>query len=224
MSRLVLSGPVLAAAALGLSALPAAAGGYGCTGNCYRQTYVPPSYENVTERYMVRAPRTYVMTTPAQYQTVHETVQVSPGGKHWSVSYDAYGNKVGCWVYTKPRYASVARTVMVRGPEAVPYAVPAQYGTRSYSVQTSPGYKAWTPISGGYGGGYGHNSSYGRSYGYGGGGYGRGYGTGYGGGYRSGYGAGGFAGGVVGAGAGLAGAGLDAGLGLAGGAVDAVGF
>lgn len=205
MSRLV-----LAATALGLSALPAAAG---CVGQCYRQSYVPPSYETVTEKVIVRAPRTYALTTPAEYRTVHETVQVSPGGRHWSVSLDAHGNQVGCWVYTRPRYASVARTVMVRAPEVVPYAVPAQYGYRSHTVQTSPGYRTWAPV--GSGGGYGHGGGYGRGAGYGSSGGGYGYGSGYG---------GGPVGGVIGAGAGLAGAGLDAGFGLAGGALDAVGF
>lgn len=206
MSRLV-----LAATALGLSALPAAAG---CVGQCYRQSYVPPSYETVTEKVIVRAPRTYAVTTPAEYRTVHETVQVSPGGRRWSVSLDAYGNKVGCWVYTQPHYATVARTVMVRAAETVPYAVPAQYGYRNYQVQTSPGYRTWAPIGSGGGYGYGRGAGYGGSYG----------GSGYGGRYGSGYGGGGPVGGVIGAGAGLAGAGLDAGFGLAGGALNTVGF
>lgn len=223
MSRLV-----LAATALGLSALPAAAG---CVGQCYRQSYVPPSYETVTEKVVVRAPRTYAVTTPAEYRTVHETVQVAPGGRHWSVSTDAHGNKVGCWVYTKPRYASVARTVMVRGPEVVPYAVPAQYGYRSHTVQTSAGYRTWTPV--GSGGGYGHGGGYDGGASYEGGGYGRGAGYGRRAGYRGGYGygygrgagyGGGLVGGAVGTGVALAGAGLDAGFGLAGGALDTVGF
>lgn len=214
-----MSRSLLAVALLGLSALPAAAGG-GCVGDCYRQTYVPPSYENVTERYMVRAPRTYAMTTPAQYRTVYETVQVSAGGRHWSVTQDAYGNKVGCWIVTKPRFASVARTVMVQAPQVVPYSVPAQYGVRNHSVQTSPGYKAWAPVGRG---GYGHGGGYGG--GYRAASYGGGYGGGYqGGGYQGGGYGGGLVGGALGAGAGLAGAGLNAGFGLAGGALDAVGF
>ena len=172
-----MSRTLLAAAALGLSALPAAAGGFGCqTGQCYRETYVPPSYENVTERVMVRAPRTYATTTPAEYRTVQETVQVSGGGRQWSVTRDAWGRQVGCWISTPPRYATVSRTVMVRAPEVVPYAVPAQYGYRSYQVQTSAGYRGWAPISGGgqslfgFGGGattasYGGGSYGGASYG-----------------------------------------------------------
>ena len=230
MSRLV-----LAAGFVGLTALPATAGGC-ASGACYRQTYVPPSYETVTEKVMVRAPRTYAITTPARYGTVHETVQVSPGGRHWSVSYDAHGHQVGCWVYTKPRYATVARTVMTQAPEVVPYAVPAQYGYRQQTVQTSAGYRAWAPISGGYrgghGGGYGgghegggFGGGYGGGYEGGGyrstgyrGGYGRGADRGYGGGYGRGYG-GGLVGGAIGSGIGLAGAGLATGGALAGGAL-----
>ncbi|WP_375461658.1 hypothetical protein [uncultured Enterovirga sp.] len=183
---------LLAAAALGLSALPAAAGGYGCTGDCYRQTYVPPSYGTVAEKVMVRAPRTYAVTTPARYKHVQETVMVSPGSRHWSVTRDHYGNKVGCWVTTPARYGTVTRTVMVEAPQVVPYAEPAQYGYRTQTVMTSPGYKTWTPVGAGYGhqgGGYG--ASYGASYG---GGYGsagyaprRGHHDGYGHGRRAAY-------------------------------------
>ena len=167
----------LATSALALTTLPALAGG-GCVGDCYRQAYVPPSYGTVTERYIVRAPRTYALTTPAEYRTVHETVQVSPGGRYWSVSYDAHGDKVGCWVTTPPRFASVARTVMVRAPQVVPYAEPAQYGLRSHTVQTSAGYRAWVPLGGGYSGGYA-SRGYGAA-GFGSAGYGRTAGAGYG--------------------------------------------
>lgn len=179
-----MSRTLFAAAALGLSAFPAAAGGFGCpSGQCYRETYVPPSYENVTERVLVRAPRTYAMTTPAEYRTVQETVQVSAGGRHWSVSRDAWGHQVGCWISTPPRYATVSRTVMVRAAEVVPYAVPAQYSYRSYQVQTSAGYRGWAPISGGqsslgFGAGY-TKASYGGA-GYGATGYGGEADTGYG--------------------------------------------
>ncbi|MDB5589943.1 hypothetical protein [Enterovirga sp.] len=150
MSRLL-----LAAAAFGLGVLPAAAGGYGCTGDCYRMTYVPPTYGTTVEKVMVRAPRTFAVTTPARYKHVEETVMVSPGGRHWSVTVDAHGRKVGCWVTTPPRYATVTRTVMVEAPQVVPYAEPAQYGYRSHTVMTSPGYKAWAPAGAGHGGGYG---------------------------------------------------------------------
>ena len=156
MSRIL-----FAAAAISLSALPAAAG---CVGQCYQQTYVPPSYETVTERVMTRAPRTYALTTPAQYSTVHETVQVSPGGRHWSVTTDAHGRQIGCWISTPPRYATVARTVMVQQPQVVPYSEPAQYGYRSHTVQTASGYRAWSPVGHGYQASYATQPSYGRSY------------------------------------------------------------
>ena len=213
MSRLV-----LAAAVLGVSALPAVAGG--CVGQCYRQTYVPPTYETVTEKVVVQAPRTYAVTTPAQYRTYSETVQVSPGGRHWTVKHDSWGNKVGCWVTTPPRFATVPRTVMVAPPQVVPYAVPAQYGYRTHTVQASAGYKTWSPV--GHGGGYG--PSYGQ--GYRSGGYGSSYGHGYGSshGYGQGYGygrpSGGLFGAIAGAGFGVAGAGLSTAGSVAGSVLD----
>lgn len=159
---------LLAAAALGLSALPAAAGGNGCAGDCYRQTYVPPSYGTVAEKVMVRAPRTYALTTPARYGQVQETVMLSQGGRHWSVTTDHYGNKVGCWVTTPARYGTVTRTVMVEAPQVVPYSEPAQYGYRTQTVMTSPGYRAWTPV-GSAGGGYAAGYAGGTDEGFGGG-------------------------------------------------------
>lgn len=147
-----MSRTLVAAAASGLFAFPAAAG---CIGQCYTPTYVAPTYQNVIEKFPVSAPRTYAIATPARYKTVYDTVQVSPGGKHWTVKIDAYGRKVGCWVSTPPRYATVSRTVMVEPPQVIPYAVPAQYGYRTYTVQTSPGYKTWAPISPAYHAGYG---------------------------------------------------------------------
>lgn len=200
MSRLI-----VAAGALALSGLPALAGGFGCVGNCYTPTYVPPTYGTVTERVMVRAPETYAITQPAEYRTVYDTVQTG-GGRYWSVTRDPMtGRVVGCWITRPVTYASVPRTVMVRPPQVIPYAVPAQFGYRSQVVQTSPGYKAWAPISqpvafgggddlgGGYGGGvgFGGGVAFGGGYGYR-GGYARraGFRVGgaYGFGYRGGYG------------------------------------
>ena len=148
---------MLSAAAIAAAALPAAAGGSGCTTDCYRAAYVPPTYGLVAEKVMLRAPRTYALVTPPVYETVQETVMVHPGKRYWSVGYDGHGNKVGCWVTKPAQYASVARRVMVRGSEVVPYAQPAVYGTRTHSVMTSPGYKTWVPLGRSHGhGGYGH--------------------------------------------------------------------
>lgn len=189
MSRLI-----VAAGALALSGLPALAGEFGCVGNCYTPAYVPPTYGTVTERVMVRAPETYAITRPAEYRTVYDTVQTG-GGRYWSVTRDPMtGRLVGCWITRPVTYASVPRTVMVRPPQVIPYAVPAQFGYRSQIVQTAPGYRAWAPVSrpvafgggadlgGDYGGGYGGGYGYGGGQGYGGG---FAYGGGYG--YRGGY-------------------------------------
>ena len=128
MSRLIIT-----AGALALSGLPALAGGFGCVGNCYTPTYVPPTYGTVTEKVVMRAPETYAITTPAQYKTVYDTVQTG-GGRYWSVTRDPYtGKMVGCWITKPVSYATVARTVQVSAPQVIPYAVPAVYGYRSHS-------------------------------------------------------------------------------------------
>lgn len=147
MSRLF-----LAAGTLALSTLPAFAGGFGCVGDCYTPTYVPPTYGAVTEKVMTRAPETYAITTPPRYKTVWDTVQTG-GSRYWSVTRDPRtGKLVGCWITKPVRYASVPRTVMVSPGEVIPHSVPAQYGYRSQIVQTAPGYKAWAPVSYGHGG------------------------------------------------------------------------
>ena len=147
MSRLI-----LAAGALSLSSSLAAAGGYGCTGDCYTPAYVPPTYGAVTEKYVARAPETYALTTPARYATVWDTVQTG-GGRSWSVTRDPYtGRLVGCWITKPATYARVPRRVMVQAPKVVPYAVPAQVGYRSQTYLASPGHKVWAPIPRDYAG------------------------------------------------------------------------
>lgn len=147
MRRLSLAIPVLA-----LLSVPASAGGDGCQGACYRQAWVPPVYAMQAERYVVRAPRTYAYVTPAEHRVVHERVLVQPATRRWSVTRDHHGHEIGCWVEVPARYAEVARTVMVRGPEVVPVAVPAEYGVRMHSVMTQPAHRAWVPL--GHGQGY----------------------------------------------------------------------
>jgi hypothetical protein len=149
---------MIAAGALALVTMPAAAGGFGCVGDCYTPTYVPPSYGAVTEKFVVRAPETYAITTPARYATVYETVQVG-GGRYWSVTRDPItGQKVGCWITKPARYATVPRTVMVSAPEVIPHATPAVYGYRTQTYLASPGHKTWAPLPRGYG--YGGEPAY----------------------------------------------------------------
>lgn len=179
-----MSRSLISAGGLVLSGLPALAGGFGCvSGDCYTPTYVPPTYGAITEKVMTRAPETYAITTPPQYGTVYDTVRTG-GGRYWSVTRDPHtGRLVGCWVTKPVTYASVPRTVMVSPGSVTPYAVPAQYGYRQQIVQTSPGYKAWAPVSrhvsyGGYADGGYDPFQDGPSYrgGYGGGSYGYGFG------------------------------------------------
>ncbi|GJE00077.1 hypothetical protein [Methylobacterium isbiliense] len=198
VTRLPLS--LAAAAGAVLVALPAAAGGYGCTtAECYRRVSTPPVYGTVSEQVMVRPPRTVTHVVPPVYDTVAEKVLVSPGGRVWQTSYDAYGQLVGCWVTTPPRYAVRHRRVLVRPAEVVPQVIPPAYASFQRRVLVEPARSAWVPAGGtGYGGG-----GYGGPAPYGGPGYPGTYGP---------------AGGVVGAGLGLAGAGVGLGVATAGAA------
>ncbi|HYF55608.1 MAG TPA: hypothetical protein VEA41_15255 [Salinarimonas sp.] len=136
---------VPALAGLALSASAAIAGGQPCV-DCYRHVVHPPVYGVQHERVMVRAPRTHTEVVPAEYRTVAETVMVSPARKVWQVSYDAYGQKVGCWVTVPAQYATRHRHVMVRPEQVIPVAIPAVYGHVSRKVLVEPARAGWEPI------------------------------------------------------------------------------
>lgn len=139
--------PVVIAAALAagcLVASPAAAGGCYST-ECYRRVPTPPVFDTVSEQRLVRAPRTVYRTTPPVYDTVSERVLVSPGGRHWQQSYDAYGQLVGCWVNTPPRYAVQSRRVLVRPAEVIPETLPPVYANYQRRVLVQPAGSTWVP-------------------------------------------------------------------------------
>jgi hypothetical protein len=135
-----------ALAGLVLSTGMASAGGTPCT-TCYRKVVHPPVYGVQHERVMVRAPRTLTQVIPAEYTTVAETVLVEPARKVWQVSYDAHGQKVGCWVTVPARYATQHRKVLVRAEQVVPVAIPAVYGHVSRKVLVEPARAAWEPTA-----------------------------------------------------------------------------
>lgn len=137
---------VLAAAIAGavLVASPASAGG--CySAECYRRVPTPPVFDTVSEQRLVRAPRTVYRTTPPVYDTVSERVLVSPGGRHWQQSYDAYGQLVGCWINTPPRYAVQSRRVLVRPAEVIPETLPPVYASFQRRVLVQPAGSTWVP-------------------------------------------------------------------------------
>jgi hypothetical protein len=137
---------LLAAAALTATALPAAAGGHSCVGDCYRQAYMPARYGAVVEPALVRGPRTHAHVTPAEYRTVTERVAIRPAGRVWTVTRDAWGRKVGCWVDVPGEYTTVTRRVMVRGPEITPIAQNAVWGVASQRFLVEPAHKEWVPL------------------------------------------------------------------------------
>jgi hypothetical protein len=193
MRKLILAS-VAVFATLGLSGA-AQAGGKCGSGQCYRQVTTPPVYQHIdehvmvrpartrkhrrpallqdiTEEVVVRPERTVARHIPAEYGVAHERVMTHPGGKQWVMKHDAHGNLVGCWVKTKPQYATVAKRVKIRDAQVVhdvlPAVVktrtrtvvvepsrvevehiPAEYTTRTRTVKVADGATQWVPLRGG---------------------------------------------------------------------------
>lgn len=144
---------LVAGLALGvLASSSALAGGAGCV-SCYRQVMTPPVYGSVADTVMVRAPRTVAHTVPGEFRVVTEKVMVTPPGKAWQMTRDAYGNVVGCWVATPAHYAVRHREVIVRPPQVVHQTLAPAYATYHRQVLVRPASAEWQPI--GHGGGYG---------------------------------------------------------------------
>lgn len=137
---------LFATAALALSALPAAAGDYGCAGDCYRRAWLPPVYGAVAEQTPVRAPRTYALVTPPEYRRIEETVMIRPARRIWTVRRDAWGRRIGCWVEIPARYAVRPRTVMVREASLTPYSQGTAYGLSLHDVVVEPAHRGWVPL------------------------------------------------------------------------------
>lgn len=158
----------LAAAVSVVATAGAAQAGGGClSAECYRRVTTPPIYDTVSERVLVQPPRTVYRTTPPIYDTVSERVLIAPGGRRWVTRYDAYGQLVGCWVTTPPRYAVQTRRVLVRPPETIPQTLPPVYATTQRRVLVQPARAAWVPASApvaGPGSGFG-GPGYGPGYG-----------------------------------------------------------
>lgn len=187
-----LSRIALAGAAILVSAAAAQAGGH-CHGSaCYRLVKTPPAYETVSEQVMVRPAqriarhipaeygsvaetvvvrpeRTVARHIPAVYGTTSEKVMVAPARQEWRVTYDAHGNKVGCWVKVPAQYAVQHRQVVIReaqvAHETIPAVtsvrhrkvvvrpasvthdvIPAEYSTRHRHVMVHPGSKSWQAV------------------------------------------------------------------------------
>jgi hypothetical protein len=176
--------------ALAVSAAGSAqAGDDGC---CYQRVTTPPVYGAVQEQVMVTPPHTVALQSPAEYgevterivtrparsfarpvpaitQSVAERVMVRPASKVWSVTRDAYGREIGCWVVQPAVYSTVYRTVVVQ-PASVTYetqpaeyaivrrpvqvrpaqtyyqSVPATYATQTRQVMIQPGTDSWQSL------------------------------------------------------------------------------
>ena len=149
---------VLLAALGGAALLAAPASAGGCYGTeCYRHVTTPPVFDTVSEQRLVSPPRTIYRTVPPVYDTVSERVLVAPGGRHWQTSYDAYGQLIGCWVTTPPRFAVRQRQVLVRAAQVIPETVAPVYASYQRRVLVQPARSGWVPAGGGYGygGGFG---------------------------------------------------------------------
>ncbi|MFD0937254.1 hypothetical protein ACFQ12_19000, partial [Methylobacterium trifolii] len=132
----------------------------GCQGSeCYRYVSTPPVFDTVQENVLVRPPRTVYRTAPPVFDTVSERVQVSPGGRYWSTRRGPYGELVGCWVNTPPRYAVQHRRVLVQPAQSIPETIPPEYASVSRRVLVAPARSGWVPAGGGGYGGGGYRSA-----------------------------------------------------------------
>ncbi len=144
------------AAMLALSAGAAQAGN-----SCFRKVSTPPVYQTYAQQVLVSPARTHFHKIPAQYATVTkqvlvrpaqriahhvpavtrsvaQTVMIAPATKVWSVTRDAHGREVGCWVKKPAQFATQYRTVVVQ-PASVSYSVvPAEYRTIAHQVEVRP--------------------------------------------------------------------------------------
>jgi hypothetical protein len=88
---------------------------------------VPVRYKVISRPVLVRPAQRIAHHVPAIRKRVAETVMIKPARRIWTIYYDAYGRKIGCWRDKPARYATRYRTVTIR-PAGVRYTViPAQY-------------------------------------------------------------------------------------------------
>ncbi len=151
-----------AAVFIGLIGSVTAASAGGCVGvQCYQRVVSPPVYETSTETFMLTPPQTVAHVKPAQYGTVSETVvvrpahtvkhvvpaevqtvtervMVAPATRRWTVTVDAYGRTVGCWITVPARYEMRYRQVVTRAPSVAVQHVPAVLGTQQRTVMVRP--------------------------------------------------------------------------------------
>ena len=131
---------------------------------------IPAQYATTTEQIMVRPAQTVPHHIPAVTQSVAEQVMVSPASKFWSVTRNAHGEEVGCWVHKAAVYSTQYRNVIVR-PASTTYStipaeyrtitrqvavsherlvartIPAVYSTQSYQAQVSPASASWQSLN-----------------------------------------------------------------------------
>ena len=139
---------------------------------------IPAQYATATENIVVRPAQQIPIHHPAITQTVSEKVMVQPASKVWSVTRDAHGNEVGCWVEKPAVYAVQQRTVVVQPATTSYKTIPAEYGTiqrqvvvsperlvahttppvyatQTYQAQIAPATASWQPV-----GGHGHRHAH----------------------------------------------------------------
>lgn len=92
-------------------------------------------YKLVSRHVLVRPAQRIAYRTPAVTRRIAQTVMIKPARRIWTIYYDAYGRKIGCWRDKPARYATRYRTVLVR-PAGVRYSViPAQYRKVTHKVR-----------------------------------------------------------------------------------------
>jgi len=96
---------------------------------------VPVHYKIIARKVLVRPAQRVPYRVPAIRRQVAETVMIKPARRIWTIYYDKYGRKIGCWIDKPARYATRYRTVTIR-PASIGYnVVPAQYRTVTHKVR-----------------------------------------------------------------------------------------
>jgi hypothetical protein len=95
-------------------------------------------YATTAEKVMVRPAQTIPHHHPAITKTVSERILVQPASKVWTVTRDAHGAEVGCWVEKPAVYSTQLRTVVVQPATTSYTTIPAEYRTIHRQVVVSP--------------------------------------------------------------------------------------
>ena len=117
-----------------------------------RITVVPPQFETVDERIVVKEASTQVIDVPATFRTEKQQVLVEPAKKVWKQGrgliekIDNVTGEILCLVEVPARYTTVDRTVLDKPASTKTVEVPAVYKTVKVQRIVQPASEQRTPV------------------------------------------------------------------------------